>query len=80
MEANYFYLFLFSFILFNFFYFLVLFFLAYMSQPCHVNIILKEKTKSVELPKPQPGETPKRIIRFTKKEMAARRLKVGGGH
>merc|ERR1719382_1302278 len=47
---------------------------AYMSSPCHVQMILTEKEEAVE--KPQEETKPKK---FTKKQMAIRRLKVGGG-
>lgn len=54
--------------------------LAYMSQPCHINLVLKERIKSVELPQQKSGETKKLVIRLTKKQLAHRRLRVGGGH
>jgi len=46
---------------------------AYMSSPCHVQMILSEKEEPVE--KPKEEAKPKR---FTKKQLAIRRLKVGG--
>merc|ERR1712113_1067283 len=46
---------------------------AYMSSPCHVEMILEEKEESVE--KPEEEVKPKK---FTKKQLAKRRLKVGG--
>merc|ERR1711957_418227 len=45
---------------------------AYMSSPCHIEMILKEKDESVE--KPEEGVKAKK---FTKKQLAKRRLKVG---
>merc|ERR1719247_1698904 len=45
----------------------------YMSCPSHVEMILEEKEESVE--KPQEDAKPKK---FTKKQLAKRRLKVGG--
>merc|ERR1719266_818572 len=45
----------------------------YMSCPCHVEMILQEKEESVE--KPVAEEKPKK---FTKKQLARRRLRVGG--
>ena len=47
---------------------------AYMSCPCHVQMILEEKEEPVE--KPQEDSKPKK---FTKKQLAIRRLKAGGG-
>mmetsp|Transcript_45557 Transcript_45557/g.128876 ORF Transcript_45557/g.128876 Transcript_45557/m.128876 type:complete len:186 (+) Transcript_45557:82-639(+) len=46
---------------------------AYMSCPCHVEMILQEKDEAVE--KPAAEEKPKK---FTKKQLAKRRLRVGG--
>jgi large subunit ribosomal protein L17e len=51
----------------------------FMSQPCHINIILKEHNRNVELPVQTPGQEKKKVIRLTRKNMAARRLRVGGG-
>merc|ERR1712146_771834 len=45
----------------------------YMNCPAHVEMILEEKEESVE--KPETEEKPKK---FTKKQMAQRRLKIGG--
>eukprot|EP00933_Yihiella_yeosuensis_P077512 TRINITY_DN8802_c0_g1_i1.p1 TRINITY_DN8802_c0_g1~~TRINITY_DN8802_c0_g1_i1.p1 ORF type:complete len:186 (+),score=49.13 TRINITY_DN8802_c0_g1_i1:101-658(+) len=45
----------------------------YMNCPAHVELILQEKEESVE--KPQEEEKPKK---FTRKQLAMRRLKVGG--
>merc|ERR1712050_127960 len=45
----------------------------YMSCPCHVEMILQEKEETVE--KPVADEKPKK---FTKKQLARRRLRVGG--
>merc|ERR1712060_894497 len=45
----------------------------YMSCPCHVEMILQEKDETVE--KPVEEVKPKK---FTKKQLARRRLKVGG--
>mmetsp|Transcript_46089 Transcript_46089/g.92902 ORF Transcript_46089/g.92902 Transcript_46089/m.92902 type:complete len:187 (-) Transcript_46089:31-591(-) len=47
---------------------------AYMSSPCHVQMILQEKEEAVE--KPAEEQKPKK---FTKKQLAMKRLKVGGG-
>merc|ERR1712238_254604 len=46
---------------------------AYMNCPCHVEMILEETDESVE--KPVEEVKPKK---FTKKQLAQRRLKVGG--
>lgn len=51
-----------------------------MSQPCHINLILKEHNQSVELPKEGAGEEKKKVIRLTKKQLAHRKFRVGGGH
>merc|ERR1712087_476748 len=48
---------------------------AYMSSPCHVEMILEEKEESVE--KPDEEAKPKK---FTKKQLAKRRSKVGGAN
>merc|ERR1712087_638178 len=45
----------------------------YMSCPAHVEMILEEKDEAVE--KAEAEEKPKK---FTKKQMAQRRLKIGG--
>merc|ERR1712107_948129 len=45
---------------------------AYMSSPCHVEMILEEKEESVEKP-----EEEVKAKKFTKKQLAQRRLKVG---
>merc|ERR1740116_597927 len=45
----------------------------YMSNPCHIEMILQEKEESVE----KPAEEAK-AKKFTKKQLAKRRLKVGG--
>merc|ERR1712146_423571 len=45
---------------------------AYMSSPCHVEMILQEKEEAVEKP-----EEDVKAKKFTKKQMAKRRLKVG---
>merc|ERR1712187_952335 len=47
---------------------------AYMSSPCHVEMILEEKEESVEKPKEEV-----KAKKFTKKQLAKRKLKVGGG-
>eukprot|EP00440_Ansanella_granifera_P017361 gb/GFBE01018855.1/.p1 GENE.gb/GFBE01018855.1/~~gb/GFBE01018855.1/.p1 ORF type:complete len:109 (+),score=38.27 gb/GFBE01018855.1/:1-327(+) len=47
----------------------------YMNCPCHVEMILSEKEEAVE--KPDEEAKPKK---FTKKQLAMRRLKVGGGN
>ncbi|XP_055388481.1 60S ribosomal protein L17-like [Condylostylus longicornis] len=52
----------------------------YMSQPCHIDLILKERVKNVELPQQQAGETKKSVIRLSKKQLAHKRVRVGGGH
>mmetsp|Transcript_114170 Transcript_114170/g.368864 ORF Transcript_114170/g.368864 Transcript_114170/m.368864 type:complete len:185 (-) Transcript_114170:76-630(-) len=46
---------------------------AYMSSPCHVQLILQEKEETVEKPKEEA-----KPVKFTKKQLAKRRLKVGG--
>ncbi|CAK0896902.1 unnamed protein product [Prorocentrum cordatum] len=46
----------------------------YMSNPCHIEMILEEKDESVEAPAEETK--PKK---FTKKQMAKRRLQIGGG-
>merc|ERR1711862_818667 len=46
---------------------------AYMSSPCHVEMILEEKEESVEKP-----EEEVKAKKFTRKQLAKRRLKVGG--
>lgn len=52
-----------------------------MSQPCHIDLILKERIKPVELPTDQPGQQKRNnVIRLTKKQLAHRRLRIGGGH
>merc|ERR1712085_242194 len=45
---------------------------AYMSSPCHVEMMLEEKDESVEKP-----EEEVKAKKFTKKQLAKRRLKVG---
>merc|ERR1719382_827446 len=47
---------------------------AYMNCPCHVEMILEEKEESVEKP-----EEEVKAKKFTKKQLAKRRLQVGGG-
>merc|ERR1711972_628733 len=44
----------------------------YMSSPCHVEMILQEKDESVEKP-----EEEVKAKKFTRKQLAQRRLKVG---
>lgn len=51
-----------------------------MSQPCHIDMILKEKIKNVELPQQQAGESKKKVIRLTKKQLSHKRIRIGGGH
>merc|ERR1712007_243452 len=46
---------------------------AFMSSPCHVEMILEEKEEGVEKP-----EEEVKAKKFTKKQLAKRRLKVGG--
>merc|ERR1719440_843934 len=46
----------------------------YMSCPCHIEMILQEKDEAVE--KPAEDAKPKK---FTKKQLAKRRLVAGGG-
>merc|ERR1711924_125237 len=46
---------------------------AYMSSPCHVEMILEEKEESVEKP-----EEEVKAKKFTKKQLAKGKLKVGG--
>merc|ERR1712014_235135 len=45
----------------------------YMNCPCHVELILEEKEEAVE----KPEETEEKPKKFTKKQLAMRRLKVG---
>merc|ERR1711972_895625 len=45
---------------------------AYMSSPCHIQLILEEKEEAVEKP-----EEEVKAKKFTKKQLAQRRLKVG---
>lgn len=47
---------------------------AYLSSPCHIQLILREVSKAVEKPKD------KTVIRLSKKQMARRRIRVGGGN
>mmetsp|Transcript_2709 Transcript_2709/g.6858 ORF Transcript_2709/g.6858 Transcript_2709/m.6858 type:complete len:186 (+) Transcript_2709:83-640(+) len=47
---------------------------AYMNCPCHVEMILEEKEEAVEKP-----EEEVKAKKFTKKQLAKRRLQVGGG-
>ena len=44
---------------------------AYMSSPCHINIIVREETKAVDKPKD------KTTVRLSKKLLARRRIRVG---
>merc|ERR1719335_1677179 len=46
----------------------------YMSSPCHVEMIPEEKDEDVE--KPEKDEVTK-VKKFTKKQLARKRLKVG---
>merc|ERR1711924_442854 len=46
---------------------------AYMSSPCHVEMILQEKEEAVEKP-----EEEVKAKKFTKKQLAKGKLKVGG--
>merc|ERR1712113_896532 len=46
---------------------------AYMSCPCHIEMILEEKEEAVEKPKEES-----KPIKFTKKQLAKRKLRVGG--
>merc|ERR1740121_139110 len=48
----------------------------YMNCPCHVQMILQEKEENVEKP---TEESAKKPIKFTRKQIAKRRLRVGGG-
>merc|ERR1719235_1236458 len=45
----------------------------YMSNPSHIEMILQEKDEATEKP-----DTEKKAVKFTKKQLAKRRLKVGG--
>merc|ERR1719161_2961226 len=47
----------------------------YMPSPCHIQMILQEKDEDVE--KPDKDEVTK-VKKFTKKQLAKKRLKVGG--
>lgn len=46
---------------------------AYMSSPCHIQLIVREDVPAVEKPKD------KKVIRLSKKALARRRIRVGGG-
>merc|ERR1719469_828561 len=48
----------------------------YMNCPCHVQMILQEKEESVEKPVEEAAAKP---VKFTRKQLAKRRLRVGGG-
>merc|ERR1719321_1072990 len=45
---------------------------AYMSSPCHIQLILEEKEETVE--KPEEDSKPKK---FTRKQIAKKRLQIG---
>lgn len=47
---------------------------AYMSQPCHIEMIITEDSDDVE-----KSEEASKTIRFTRKQLARHRLTVGGG-
>jgi len=47
----------------------------FMSNPCHIEMHLTEKNTGV--PKPQKDD--KKVIKLTKKQLAKRRLRIGGG-
>ncbi|PFH32563.1 ribosomal protein RPL17 [Besnoitia besnoiti] len=51
----------------------------YMSQPCHIEVILREEERPVEKPSVE-GAAKVKTIRLTKKALARSRLRVGGGH
>merc|ERR1719443_1588236 len=46
---------------------------AYMSSPCHIQLILEEKGEAVE----KADEEEEKAKKFTRKQLAKRRLKVG---
>ena len=46
----------------------------YMSCPCHIEMVLQEKDEAVEKPKEEAKPQ-----KFTKKQIAKRKLRVGGG-
>jgi len=46
----------------------------YMNCPCHVQMILQEKEESVEKP-----DEEKKPIKFTRKQLCKRKLRIGGG-
>lgn len=48
----------------------------FMSHPCHIEIILREDSGDVE----KPVTEGKKVFRLTKKALARRRIRVGGGH
>jgi len=48
---------------------------AYMSNPCHVEVILVEKDESVKAADDAEG---KMVVRMSKKQLAQKRLKNGG--
>jgi len=47
----------------------------YMSQPCHIQLILQEKEEAVD----KPDDDKEKPKKFTKKQLAKRRLGAGGG-
>eukprot|EP00382_Lankesteria_abbotti_P005577 CAMPEP_0113847366 /NCGR_PEP_ID=MMETSP0372-20130328/1833_1 /TAXON_ID=340204 /ORGANISM="Lankesteria abbotti" /LENGTH=188 /DNA_ID=CAMNT_0000816633 /DNA_START=63 /DNA_END=629 /DNA_ORIENTATION=+ /assembly_acc=CAM_ASM_000359 len=49
---------------------------AFMSHPCHVEVILKEKAEQVPRPKADGGHN---VTSLTRKQLARRPLAVGGG-
>lgn len=49
----------------------------YMSQPCHIEVILREEEKPVE--KPRVEGTKAKTIRLSKRALARSRVRVGGG-
>uniref|UniRef100_A0A0G4FQT2 60S ribosomal protein L17 n=1 Tax=Chromera velia CCMP2878 TaxID=1169474 RepID=A0A0G4FQT2_9ALVE len=50
---------------------------AYMSSPCHVELILEEKPEDVEKP---TDIADKKVVRLTRKQKAIMRLTAGTGH
>eukprot|EP00920_Eleutheroschizon_duboscqi_P026162 GHVT01064689.1.p1 GENE.GHVT01064689.1~~GHVT01064689.1.p1 ORF type:complete len:195 (+),score=39.45 GHVT01064689.1:836-1420(+) len=50
----------------------------YMSQPCHIEMVVREEEEPV--PKPSTRDSKKKVFKLTKKQLARRRIRVGGGH
>ncbi|KAF8820436.1 ribosomal protein RPL17 [Cardiosporidium cionae] len=48
----------------------------YMSSTCHVQLVISEKVEGVKQP---DSDESKRVIKFTGKRLARKRLRIGGG-